>query len=194
MQSAKSPAVSCLASPHGHMYAIRKAICVVREKTRDDCGIERIDAHALAHKYSPPASRGITSHPMARGKGKPGTPCAQKKTGKHSGEAEPAGVAAGRRPRVAGGYAGWPFGKPLPSTLGEPVPVEGLTPQRFWADYVSQRRPVLLAGEPTDASWRRGADGRQQWGDAWLAQHAGDAVRGSQRHVDVTYGQSQGSL
>ena len=76
---------------------------------------------------------------------------------------------------LQGGSRGWPGAAPLPASLGLAVPVHSLTPGRFWHDYVSQRRPVLLQGEPGDGSWRAG-EGAGEWGDAWLARHAGEEV------------------
>ena len=81
-----------------------------------------------------------------------------------------------RGKQEAGGCRAWPGTAPLPAaSLGLAMPVHLLTPGCFWHDYVGQRRPVLLQREPRGGSWRAG-DGTAEWGDAWLARHAGQEV------------------
>lgn len=43
-----------------------------------------------------------------------------------------------------------------------------LPPAEFWARFVSQRRPALLQGHPTDAAWRASS----RWTDAYLTSQA----------------------
>lgn len=50
-----------------------------------------------------------------------------------------------------------------------------LPPAEFWARFVSQRRPALLRGHPTDAAWRASS----RWSDAYLASQAVSEAQGA---------------